>query len=317
MTGPPNQPGAEPHTPVLYQQVLSALQPSAGSRYIDGTVGAGGHAAGILQLSKPDGQLLGIDRDPNALELAQTHLARFSERVHLRRGSYAEMVSMATSLGWDSVSGVLLDLGLSSMQLADSERGFSFQKAGPLDMRFDPEQSLRAEDLVNGLSELELTELIKSYGEEPRARRIARAIIRSRPLSTTIELAEAVRGALGAARGRIDPATRTFQALRIAVNDELAMLSEGLIAAVSLLEAGGRLAVISFHSLEDRMVKHFLRQESQDCICPPEQQVCTCEHHARLKVLTKRPIRPEETEIQENPRARSAKLRIAERIQLA
>ena len=229
MTGLPNPTGAEPHTPVLYQQVLSALQPSAGSRYIDGTIGAGGHATGILQHSEPDGQLLGIDRDQSAIELTRERLGRYGDRIYLRQGSFAEMAALAASLGWSSVSGVLLDLGLSSMQLADPLRGFSFQQSGPLDMRFDRDQSLNAADLVNNLTESELVKLISTYGEEPRAGRVARAILRARPFSTTLELAKAIRGALGPSRRRIDPATRTFQALRRAVNEDLSMVAQSLV----------------------------------------------------------------------------------------
>jgi 16S rRNA (cytosine1402-N4)-methyltransferase len=297
--------------------VLSALQPSAGSRYIDGTVGAGGHATGILQNSEPDGQLLGIDRDQRAIELARNRLAMYRDRLYLTQGSFAQMGDLAQSIGWDSVSGILMDLGLSSMQLGDASRGFSFLLSGPLDMRFDQAQSLTAADLVNGLSQDELQELISTYGEEPRSRRVARALVQARPIHTTGELAEIVRRALGGSKKRVDPATRTFQALRMAVNRELPTLSRGLQVALDLLEIGGRLVVISFHSLEDRMVKQFFREQAKDCICSPDQPVCTCDHQARLEVLTKKPIRPDQAEILDNPRARSAKLRIAAKISMA
>lgn len=305
------------HTPVLYQRVLSALNPCAGARYIDGTLGLGGHAHGILEASAPDGQLLGIDVDPIALSQAKKRLTPFGDRVHILQGSYAKMADHSASLGWDQVDGVLLDLGFSSLQVDDPERGFSFRKEGPLDMRFDPSQSTTAAELINQLSERELAEIIASYGEEPRARRVARAIVRNRPLQTTLELAEVVANAAGMTRKGIHPATRTFQALRIAVNDEMATLESGLAQAVDLLTLKGRIAVISFHSLEDRIVKRYFRQESRDCVCPPEQPVCTCEHRARVKILTRRPIRPSEAEIDANPRARSARLRIAERLALA
>ena len=305
------------HTPVLYQRVLSALNPCAGARYIDGTLGLGGHALGILEASAPDGQLLGIDVDPIALSKAKKRLAHFGDRAHIQQGNYAEMANHATSLGWDQVDGVLLDLGFSSLQVDDPERGFSFQTEGPLDMRFDPSQSTTAADLVNQLPEGELAEIIAHYGEEPRARRVARAIVRGRPLRTTLELAEVVANAAGRTRRGTHPATRTFQALRMAVNMELATLESGLVQAVGLLAPGGRIVVISFHSLEDRIVKRYFRQESRDCVCTPEQPVCTCEHHARVEIKTRRPIRPSEAEIDANPRARSARMRVAERLALA
>lgn len=305
------------HTPVLYQRVLSALIVSAGARYIDGTVGAGGHAAGILEASAPDGQLLGLDRDPAALNLAKHRLATFGARVHLQHGSYASMVAHADSLGWDKVEGVLLDLGISSMQVDDAKRGFSFRLEGPLDMRFDPTQPLTAADLVNDLPEGKLAEIIARYGEEPRARRVARAIVDARPLETTRELADVVAQAAGRTRTSIHPATRTFQALRIAVNDELEALEVGLSQAVDMLAPGGRLVVIAFHSLEDRRVKQFFKRESRDCICPPHQPVCTCAHSARLRLHERRPIRADEAEVRANPRARSARLRVAERLGMA
>jgi 16S rRNA (cytosine1402-N4)-methyltransferase len=307
----------ELHTPVLYQRVLHALRPSAGGRYIDGTIGTGGHSAGILETSSPNGHVLGLDRDPAALAQAKSRLAHFGNRLHLRIGSFAELTKHAEWLGWATVDGLLLDLGLSSMQLNDPARGFSFRLEGPLDMRFDPTQSLTAYDLVNDLPENELADLIARFGEEPRANQVAREIVRSRPLRNTLELSEAVTQAVGRPRRRIHPATRTFQALRIEVNGELEALEAGLAQAVDLLDPGGRLLVISFHSLEDRIVKQFFRDQSKDCICPPQQPVCTCRHRARLHLLTRKPIRPDEAEIRANPRARSARLRIAERLELA
>ncbi|HEY42758.1 MAG TPA: 16S rRNA (cytosine(1402)-N(4))-methyltransferase RsmH [Anaerolineae bacterium] len=305
------------HTPVLYQRVLHALRPSAGGRYIDGTIGAGGHTYGILEASSPDGQVLGLDLDPAALDVVKDRLAQFGERLHLRHGSYAEMAVFAGELGWKTVDGVLLDLGLSSMQLADAKRGFSFRLNGPLDMRFDPTQATRATDLVNDLSERELVDLFTKYGEEPRARQMASAIVETRPLHTTHELAELITRVVKGGRRKIHPATRVFQALRIAVNEELKALEIGLDQTLELLAPGARIAVISFHSLEDRLVKNFFRRESTDCICPPEHIVCTCGHQARLRVITKRPQRPDEEELEANPRARSARLRVAERIELA
>lgn len=301
------------HTPVLYQAVLSALQPSTGGRYIDGTVGSGGHAEGILTASAPDGQLLGLDLDPAALERAARRLATFGRRVELRQASYARMAEIAGTIGWRSVQGVLLDLGLSSDQLDDSQRGFSFRQEGPLDMRFDPGAGPSAADLVNGLEVEALARVLADFGEERHARRVARAIASARPIRTTTELAHVVARASGGRRRRIHPATRTFQALRIAVNQELSALQGGLPQAVAMLDPGGRLAVISFHSLEDRAVKRFFRQESRDCICPPEQLECTCDHRATLRELTRKPIRPGPDEEASNPRSRSARLRVAER----
>jgi len=309
--------GPDAHTPVLYQSVVDGLQPKPGGRYLDGTVGAGGHAAGLLERSAPDGQLLGLDRDPAALALAQERLATFGQRAQLRHRSYAEMGAAAAELGWERVDGILLDLGLSSMQLDDPARGFAFRHDGPLDMRFDPAAPQSAADLVNTLEEKALADLIANYGEEWRARRIARRIVEQRPLQTTGQLAQLVASAVGAAGGRIHPATRTFQALRIAVNDELETLQAGLEAALGLLAPGGRLAVIAFHSLEDRIVKRFFQRESQDCLCPPEQPVCTCGHVAQLSLIGRKPVQASDEEIAANRRARSARLRIVERVGLA
>ena len=300
------------HVPVLYHQVLSALKPRAGGRHIDGTLGLGGHTLGILESSSPDGQVLGLDRDQTSLDLAGVRLSKYGKRVHLRKGSFAHMRDIAAELNWSAADGILLDLGISSMQLEDPRRGFSFRHDGPLDMRF-----LTAAELVNDTRHEELAEILARYGEEPRARRVARAIVAARPLSTTLELAEVVSRAAARKRGGLDPATRTFQALRIAVNDELETLADGLMQAIELLAPGGRLVVIAFHSLEDRIVKRTFARESRDCICPPEQPICTCEHRAHLKLLTRRPLRPEPSEVQENPRARSARLRAAERLSVA
>jgi len=282
---------------------------------VDGTVGAGGHSWGILQASSPDGQLLGMDVDPQALELAGKKLAEFSGRWHLVQASYVTLRERLEELKWEKVDGVLLDLGLSSMQLDTASRGFSFQVEAPLDMRFDPEGEVSAADLVNQLGEAELADLLYRFGEERRARQVARAIVAARPVTTTIQLARVVaRTTRGGKRG-IHPATRTFQALRIAVNGELEALEQVLPLTPEVLLPGGRLAVISFHSLEDRIVKQFMRSESRNCICPPGQPDCTCDHRASLRVLTAKPIRPQEEEVENNPRSRSARLRVAERIE--
>lgn len=318
--------GARPvHVPVLFQAVLDGLNIRPGGRYIDATVGAGGHAAGILE-AQPDVRLLGLDRDPAMLEVARERLSAYGARVVLVHGSFADLSRIAREHGFVPADGVLADLGLSSLHLADASRGFSFQHAGPLDMRFDRTSgALTAEDLVNTLPIDELAALLYRYGEESQAHRVAEAIGRARPLHTTVELAEVVAQALGRAKhpahphqygwrgAAIHPATRTFQALRIAVNDELGALEAMLPQAVEVLAPGGRLAVISFHSLEDRLVKRFFQQESRDCVCPPEAPVCVCGHRATLRILTRKPVRPTASEVQSNPRARSARLRLAEK----
>ncbi len=301
-----------PHVSVLYQSIITALRPKSSGLYVDGTVGAGGHAWGILHSSSPDGKLLGLDVDEKALEIARERLASFTDRVRLSHSSYSALSSELLASGWDHVDGILVDLGVSSMQIDSPERGFSFLKDGPLDMRFDPSQSVSAADLLNHSSESELADLLWRYGEEQQSRRIARAIVNSRPLQTTLELANLI-AKVASRPSKIHPATRSFQALRIAVNQELASLSSFLPQAVQALVPGGRLAVISFHSLEDRIVKQFFRLESRDCICPPEQPVCTCNHKASIIEITRRPIEAEEGEIKQNPRARSAKLRVAEK----
>ncbi|HDN04437.1 MAG TPA: 16S rRNA (cytosine(1402)-N(4))-methyltransferase RsmH [Chloroflexi bacterium] len=302
------------HIPVLFHEVLDVLNPVPGGLYVDGTIGAGGHSRGILERSSPDGQLIGIDRDPAALALAGSNLAEFSDRVTLIHGSYVELVSHLNNRNWHTVDGILIDLGLSTMQLDTPERGFSFRFDAPLDMRFDPDQSFSAADLVNEYTREELAEIIFTYGEEKFSRRIADAIIANRPLATTKELAELIKGVVPYTRSKIHPATRTFQALRIVVNNELNALEVFLPAALEVLKPGGRLAVIAFHSLEDRIVKRYFREESKDCICPPEIPICVCSHKAKIKEISRRPIRPEDSEIDGNPRARSAKLRAVEKI---
>jgi 16S rRNA (cytosine1402-N4)-methyltransferase len=308
--------GSRPHQPVLYQEVLRVLKPFSPGRYIDATTGAGGHAWGILDASAPEGQLLGFDLDPVALALAGERLAEFGGRAVLRQTSYVDLLAQMQSAGWSSVNGVLLDLGVSSMQLDRPEKGFSFREEGPLDMRFDPRQEVTAADLVNKLPAEELANILWRYGEERASRRIAGAIAASRPLHTTTQLVEVIRRAVGWKRGAIHPATLTFQALRIAVNQELQAVESVLPDAVQALEPGGRLAVIAFHSLEDRLVKQFFQRESRDCICPPGQPVCTCNHKRSIKIV-QRLYKPTEAEVEENPRARSARLRAAEKIEVA
>jgi 16S rRNA (cytosine1402-N4)-methyltransferase len=302
------------HSPVLYHEIIHALHPFSPGLYVDGTVGAGGHAWGILDACRPEGRLLGLDVDPQALELANQRLSVFGERLTLVRASYATLSEQLQKIGWSGVQGIVLDLGASSMQFDSADRGFSFQNEGPLDMRFNPSQPTSAADLVNTLTEEKLADILWLYGEEPASRRIARAICQARPLYTTLQLADVVQRAMRKQRGHLHPATRTFQALRIAVNQELQSLEKVLPQCIAALAPEGRLAVISFHSLEDRLVKQFFRRESRDCICPPEQPVCTCQHKASLIEITRHPINPTEAEIQTNPRSRSAHLRISEKI---
>lgn len=302
------------HVPVLLAQTLTGLNLQPNASAIDGTLGGAGHAEGILQLIGPDGRLLGLDRDPEAVARARSRLSPFDKRAVVVQASFEEMAAVADREGFAGVGAVVLDLGISSWQLDDPERGFSFQTAGPLDMRMDPNASLSASEIINTWPQEELADTIFRYGEEPKSRRIARAIIAARPLTTTDKLAEVIRGAVGGPHTRIHPATRTFQALRIAVNDELGALERALPQAVALLAPGGRLAVISFHSLEDRIVKQFIQQESRDCICPPDFPVCRCGHRATIRPVNRKPIQADEAEIADNVRSRSAKLRIAERL---
>jgi 16S rRNA (cytosine1402-N4)-methyltransferase len=298
---------------VLYHEVLEAMQPRSGCRYVDATLGTGGHAAGILDASAPDGKLLGLDADPEAITYAREVLRVYGDRVVLQAANFRQIDAVAPGLGFEEVDGILMDLGLSSRQLGQSSRGFSFSQDGPLDMRFDPGRGRSAADLVNHLPEAELADLFWRFGEERHSRRIARAIVAARPLTTTGQLADVVSRTVGR-REKIHPATRIFQALRIAVNHELEALSEALPQARDLLRPGGRIAVIAFHSLEDRLVKHFFLEEARDCLCPPEAVVCVCQHKATLRVLTRRPIRPTDEERAANPPSRSARLRVAERL---
>jgi 16S rRNA (cytosine1402-N4)-methyltransferase len=257
---------------------------------------------------------LAFDRDPAAIDFSKSLLAEFDNRVVFVQASYADMAVHAPELGFGQVDGILLDLGFSSRQLDDAERGFSFMEDGPLDMRFDTTGGRSAADLVNDLPELALADIFRDYGEVRQNRKFARAIVHERPITTTGQLADLIVQESGGRRGRIHPATQVFQALRIAVNDELGMLERGLKAAVELLKPGGRMAVISFHSLEDRLVKNFIRDQSRDCICPPHQPICTCDVEPTLKAVTRKIVRPSDKEVADNPRSRSAKMRVAERV---
>jgi 16S rRNA (cytosine1402-N4)-methyltransferase len=301
------------HAPVLIEETVDHLAVQAGGRYIDCTIGAGGHARAVLEAASPGGILLGLDADPEALAIASLNLEPFRDSVRLVHANFRELERVCTETNFVPVHGVVFDLGFSSMQLAGA-RGFSFQTEAPLDMRFDPNQVLTADEIVNRYDDRDLADVIWRYGEEPASRRIARAIVRARPIATTTELASIVAGATGRPRGRIHPATRTFQALRIAVNDELGVLEDALGQARNVLGRNGRLVVISFHSLEDRIVKQFIQRESRDCICPPEQPTCICGHRATLKIITKRSVTPTTAEMAANPRSRSARLRAAEKL---
>jgi 16S rRNA (cytosine1402-N4)-methyltransferase len=289
------------HTPVLLDEVLEYLQVETNEQFIDGTVGQGGHAAAIMQTARPGARLLGIDRDPRNLEVAKERLKEFGDRVVLVQDTYANLKQLAHEHSFNKVDGILLDLGFSSAHIEEAERGFSFQREGPLDMRYDPQSPLTAREIVNSWNEDGLARIFRRYGEEKKARPIAQAIITRRqdkPFETTTELAECVSDAVGR-RGKIHPATKVFQALRIAVNDELGELERVLPDAVDVLEPGGRLAVISFHSGEDRIVKRFMQKR---------------ESSGALNILTKNIVQASREEVEENPRARSAKLRVAEKV---
>jgi 16S rRNA (cytosine1402-N4)-methyltransferase len=299
------------HIPVLLDAVVDALAPA--QRVIDGTLGLGGHAKPLLDAGVAE--ILGLDADPSALALARENLSAYGNRVHFAHASYVDMAREVDRLGWKQVGGILLDLGVSSLQLDTPERGFAFMKDGPLDMRFDPQgDQPTAAELVNDLDEAELADLFYKYGEEPKSRLLARAIVRQRPFTTTRQLAGVIEQAIPRRRGdSIHPATRVFQALRIAVNRELETIEQAIPPAIDLLQPGGRLAVISFHSLEDRIVKQAFKLASTDCICPPNVPVCVCGHKASVRLVNRKPITAQAEEVAQNPRSRSAKLRVAEK----
>ncbi|HBB15667.1 MAG TPA: 16S rRNA (cytosine(1402)-N(4))-methyltransferase [Syntrophus sp. (in: bacteria)] len=307
------------HIPVMISEVIASLRCRAGAVYVDGTVGGGGHAEAILRGTAPDGMLIGIDTDEEALDEAAKRLAPFKNRTILVKGNFADMDAILTEMNIGKADGILLDLGVSSHQLDTAYRGFSFTLDAPLDMRMDRSRGSSAYDLIQTLPEEELERIIRKYGEERMARRVARSIVEKRkvtPIRTTADLAAVVVRALPhvAGRQRIHPATRTFQALRIAVNDELTGLHRAITDGMERLGPGGRFSVISFHSLEDRIVKSAFRIGEKGCICPPDLPVCACRRTPTLKVITRKPIIPGEAEITSNPRSRSAKLRTAERI---
>ncbi len=305
------------HVSVLSREVAEWLRPGPGKRYLDGTLGGGGHTEEILIRSSPDGQVLGLDRDDEAIAAASQRLRRFGGRLVARQASFADAQDILAEIGWGGVDGVVLDLGISSHQIDTPERGFSFRSDTPLDMRMDRRQSLDAQEIINTFSADDLERIFRDYGEEPDARRIARVIVDQRrraPIHMTEELAKIIEGVKRGRRRDHHPATQVFQALRIAVNQELQHLEKFMEAGFEALLPRGRMAIIAFHSLEDRIVKRAFRKWSRSCLCPPRVLRCQCGWTQKANLLTKRPIVPSASETQRNPRARSAKLRVAERV---
>lgn len=305
------------HEPVMLSEVLDALQVIPGGRYIDATVGEGGHAMAIIQMASPGGQLIGIDADAEAIASAEKRLSEFGSSVRLVNENFVEMQAIANRYGFAPVHGVLMDLGVSSLQLDRETRGFSFRRSDPLDMRFSSSSDVDASRIVNTYPERELANLIYRYGDERASRRIASAIVANRPISDSGQLAEVISAVKPRGRSKIHSATKTFQALRIAVNDEMTSLSAGLEHAVNVTGIGGRVVVISYHSIEDRLVKNFFRTAASDCVCDADgvrSPVCTCNHTPRLELVLNGALTPTASEIKANPRSRSAKLRVARRI---
>ncbi len=307
------------HTPVLLNETLEYLDPKPGGVYIDGTLGGAGHSSEIIKRIVPGGKLLGIDQDSNAIDAAKRRLEAYKDNVVIVRDNFRNIKAIALQKGFKEVDGILLDIGVSSHQLDEKERGFSYMHDGPLDMRMDTESSLNASDIVNNISEQELIRILRDYGEEKWAVRIAKFIAEERKnsrIDTTFKLVDIIQRAIPAAARRDGghPAKRTFQALRIAVNDELQVLEEALIDAARLLKPGGRLVVITFHSLEDRIVKKIFNNMEKPCTCPPQLPVCACGKEPLLRVITKKPVTAGEEELKTNTRSKSAKLRAAERV---
>lgn len=306
------------HIPVMKDEVVAFLCPRSGTRFLDGTLGGGGHATALLEALKPDGELIGLDQDASTLSLAAQRLASFGDRCRTFHANFSSAAALLQRIGWDGVDGLLLDLGFSSLQVEDGARGFSFLRSGPLDMRMDQQLDCQAADLVNKSDEEKLRGIFRELGEEPAAGRIARAIIRARsitPLRTTNDLVEVVeRVNPRSPRTHLHPATRVFQALRIAVNKELEHLSLFFQDGYRLLRPGGRMVILSYHSLEDRLVKEAFRQWASTCLCPPQLQVCACHWAPQVRLLTSKPLSPTPEEVLMNPRSRSARLRAVERL---
>jgi 16S rRNA (cytosine1402-N4)-methyltransferase len=302
----------------MKDEVLAFLRLKHGMRLLDGTLGGGGHALALIEATTPDGQLIGLDQDADALAVARQRLASFHERCSFFHANFSQAAALLKEVGWDGVDGVILDLGFSSLQVEDGSRGFSFLRTGPLDMRMDHRLDYCAADFVNGESVDVLKRIFREFGEEPAAGRIARAIVRARaegPIQTTSELAQIVERVVPRSpRSHLHPATRVFQALRVAVNKELEHLSAFLQAGYDLLRPGGRMVILSYHSLEDRLVKEAFRRWAASCLCPPQLQVCACRWSPKVRLLTHKPLTPTPTEVAMNPRARSARLRAVERL---
>lgn len=309
------------HKSVLLEESMEGLQLRPGGIYVDCTLGGGGHSLEILKRTEPDGVLVGLDQDPDALAAAKGRLETYLHRTHLVRSNFSKLPEVLDKLGIEAVDGILYDLGVSSYQLDNPERGFSYMQDAPLDMRMNPEGPVTARDLVNSLSERQMSDIIWRYGEERWAKRIAAFIVKERavgPIERTGQLVSVIKKAIpaGARREGPHPAKRTFQALRIAVNDELDILRQAFTEAVNRLNNGGRICVITFHSLEDRITKVVFKELAAPCTCPPSFPVCVCGKAPLVRVITNRPVEPSETEVEENPRARSARLRVAEKQRL-
>ena len=302
------------HIPVMVPEILKYLEVSSGGRYIDCTLGEGGHTKSLLEASNPGGEVLGIDADHEAIEVSKNRLEEYGERFIYDNSNFKNIKKIAMKSKFVPCHGILFDLGVSSLQLDKESRGFSFRRKAPLDMRFSINQTLTAQDVLNTFSESEISDILYQYGEERQSRKIAKLIIENRPLSNADELSDLIKKNIRQTNYKINPSTKTFQALRIYINEELNSLSQALEQSLEILGVGGRMAVISYHSLEDRIVKNFFKKESKYCICPPNITECDCEHFPKLKIVTKKPVSPSQSEIDANKRSRSAKLRVVERI---